>query len=143
MSSSGPVAETGQAVVDPAHRGRGLLGRLKEVALAAVLQRDLVGWYADAVAVHTLTQQSNRAHGGKLACVDLAISPQSEVFHGFPAQQQRVSCLLYFHWIKSPEPHTIHVPTRHREIVSSIYEHLDAPCNSARPGRPPGTARCA
>jgi anti-sigma regulatory factor (Ser/Thr protein kinase)/GNAT superfamily N-acetyltransferase len=127
MSSTGPVAETGQAVVDPAHRGRGLLGRLKELALAAARQRDLVGWYADAVTVHTLTQQSNRDHGGTLSCVDLAVSPKSEVFHGFPAQQQRVTCLVYFHWIQTPQPQTIYVPKRYREITATLYEHLQRP----------------
>ena len=37
-NQSGPVVEGGQAVVDPAHRGRGLLNRLKDVSLEEARQ---------------------------------------------------------------------------------------------------------
>jgi anti-sigma regulatory factor (Ser/Thr protein kinase) len=136
----GPVAEkTGQAVVDPAHRGRGLLNRLKDVALDEARGLDLTGWFADAVAVHTLTQKSNRDHGGHLTCVDLGISPKSEVFRGIAAEQpQRVTCLSYFHWLKPPEERTIHVPARYREIISAIYENLQCPARFADATAPAG-----
>src|SRR5262249_8181638 len=49
LNQSGPVAETGQAVVDPAHRGRGLLNKMKEVVLVEARRLDLVGLYSDAV----------------------------------------------------------------------------------------------
>src|SRR5690606_27404580 len=54
LNQEGPVAEGGQAVVDPAHRGRGLLDRMKDVALGEAARLKLFGWYADAVSVHTM-----------------------------------------------------------------------------------------
>ncbi len=137
LDQPGPVAESGQAAVDPAHRGRGLLSRLKELALDEARQRGLVGWYADAVAVHTLTQKSNADHGGHLTCVDLAISPQTERFRGIADQQpQRVTCLLYFHWLKPPVQRTVYLLERHRKIVAEIYAGLDCPMEFAA-GSPP------
>ncbi len=131
------MAESGQAAVDPAHRGRGLLSRLKDLALDEARQRNMAGWYADAVAVHTLTQKSNVDHGGHLTCVDLAISPQTEQFRGIADEQpQRVTCLLYFHWLKPPEARTVYLPERHRAIISAIYAGLDCPVEFAA-GSPP------
>jgi anti-sigma regulatory factor (Ser/Thr protein kinase)/GNAT superfamily N-acetyltransferase len=128
LTQEGPVAELGQAVVDPAHRGRGLLDRMKDAILEEADRLGLVGWYADAVAVHTLTQKSNVHHGGHLTGVQLGISPKTEAFRSIAEQQpQRVTCLLYFHWLKRPLARTIYVPDRHREIASAIYENLQCP----------------
>jgi anti-sigma regulatory factor (Ser/Thr protein kinase)/GNAT superfamily N-acetyltransferase len=139
LNQRGPVAENGQAVVDPAHRGRGLLSRLRDVAVEEAGRLDLVGWYADAVGVHARTQKSNVDHGGQLTCVDLAISPKTEVFRGFGGEQpQRVTCLMYFHWLKSPSQRTVHVPSRHREIVATIYDRLQCPVQYGTPAAPSG-----
>ncbi len=54
-NQTGPVAEGGQAVVDPAHRGRQLLDRLKTAAVQGARALGLTGMYADAVTVHTFT----------------------------------------------------------------------------------------
>ena len=63
----GPVAEVGQAAVDPTHRGRGLLDRMKSALEAEARSLGMAGWFADAVAVHTMTQQSKR--GSWRACL--------------------------------------------------------------------------
>ncbi|QDT72321.1 ATP-binding protein [Lacipirellula limnantheis] len=127
-SVAGPVVEGGQAVVDPSHRGRGLLDRMKEAALAEAARLELLGWYADAVAVHTRTQQSNISHGGRLTCVDLAIGPRTQEFRNISTHlPQRITCLFFFHWLTVPVRRTIFVPDRHRAIVAEIYAKLDAP----------------
>lgn len=135
---AGPVAEVGQAVVSPAHRGRGLLDRMKNLALAEAEKTDLMGWYADAVTVHTVTQKSNVAHGGQLSAVQLAISPKTEHFNSKGEQPQRVTCLMYFHWLKSPEKRMVYVPSRHEPIVGKIYERLRCPVEFQRGHAPTG-----
>jgi anti-sigma regulatory factor (Ser/Thr protein kinase) len=137
-NQAGPVAEGGQAVVDPAHRGRGLLDRMKDFSLEEARRLDLMGWYADAVTVHTLTQKSNDAHGGHLTAVDLATSPKTEKFGKSDVQPQRVTCLLYFHWLKQPEPRTVFVPERHHAIVGEIYERLECPIEYGADRAPTG-----
>jgi GNAT superfamily N-acetyltransferase len=127
-NQEGPVAEIGQAAVDPAHRGRGLFDQMKAALEKEAQGLGLVGWLADAVAVHIFTQQSNAHHGGHVCGVDLAISPKSEAFRNIAGvQPQRVSCVVYFHWLEQPQPRTIFVPSRHRDIVAAIYENLQCP----------------
>ena len=58
------MAEVGQAAVDPTHRGRGLLDRMSSALEAEARSLGMAGWFADAVAIHTMTQQSNVHHGG-------------------------------------------------------------------------------
>jgi anti-sigma regulatory factor (Ser/Thr protein kinase) len=133
-SVAGPVVEGGQAVVDPSHRGRGLLDRMKEAALAEAARLELLGWYADAVAVHTRTQQSNITHGGRLTCVDLAIAPRTQEFRNISTHlPQRISCLLFFHWLTDPTHRMIYVPERHQSIVAEIYNKLEAPMEFGHP----------
>ena len=128
----GPVAEVGQAAVDPTHRGRGLLDRMKLALEAEARSLGMAGWFADAVAVHTMTQQSNAHHGGHVCAIDLAVSPKSEAFRQISAEQtQRVSCVLYFHWLDEPRPRKVFVPARHREIIAAIYENLKCPTEFA------------
>jgi len=135
-NQEGPVAEGGQAVVDPAHRRRGLLDRMKQHALEEARGLDLIGWFADAVTVHTLTQKSNAAHGSQLTSVDLAIAPKKEHFDKRTEQPQRVTCLLFFQWLKPPSARAVYVPTRHRSIVGEIYRRLQCPIEF-RDGLPP------
>ncbi|WP_428308773.1 ATP-binding protein [Lacipirellula sp.] len=124
----GPVVEGGQAVVDPSHRSRGLLDRMKEAALAEAARLELLGWFADAVAVHTRTQQSNISHGGHLCCADLAIAPRTQQFRNISTDlPQRITCLMFFHWLTEPLPRTIFVPQRHQSVVAEIYAKLGAP----------------
>ena len=135
----GPVAEGGQAVVDPAHRGRGLLDRMKDAALAEAKRMNLVGVFADAVTVHTMTQQSDIKHGAHLTCADLAIAPRTEKFHNISTDlPQRLSCLLFFQWLEPPTPRTIYVPERHRAIVTKIYDNLECPVEFGTPAAATG-----
>jgi hypothetical protein len=127
-NQSGPVAEGGQAVIDPRHRSRGLLEQLKAQALQSAQELNLIGWYADAVSVHTFTQQSNARHGGHLTCVDLGIAPRTECFrHLAEHQPQRVTCLLYFHWLQTPQPRRVYLPERHSQVLRDIYSRLECP----------------
>ncbi len=133
-NQEGPVAEIGQAAVDPAHRGRGLLDRMKDALEKEAQALQLVAWYADAVAVHTFTQQSDAHHGGHVCGVDLAVSPKTETFRNIASRQpQRVSCVLYFHWLQSPQPRTVFMPSRHQEIVAAIYKNLQCPFEFGEP----------
>lgn len=138
-NQEGPVAEGGQAVVDPAHRGRGLLARMKEAAIDAARQLGLVGMYFDAVTVHAMTQKSDVDHGARLACADLGVAPKSEHFRGISDEQpQRVTCLLYFLWLQEPQPRTVCVPSRHREMTEAIYRNLLCPVTFGEEEDPAG-----
>ncbi|MCP4191865.1 MAG: GNAT family N-acetyltransferase [Planctomycetaceae bacterium] len=128
LNQAGPVAEVGQAAVDPRHRGRGLLNRMKAALQEEARSLGLVGWYADSVTVHTYTQQSNAHHGGHVCGLALAVSPKNESFRGIAQElKQRVSCVVYFHGLIEPELRTVYVPERHQEMVAAIYGNLGYP----------------
>jgi len=129
LNQPGPVAEGGQAVVDPAHRGRKLLDRLKGTAIEEARALELVGMYGDAVTVHTFSQKANVEHGAHLACVNLGMSPKNENFRGIAkeAQPQRITCVLYFLWLAAPTEQTVFVPAIHREAVAKLYANIGCP----------------
>jgi anti-sigma regulatory factor (Ser/Thr protein kinase) len=135
----GPVAEGGQAVVDPAHRGRGLLDRMKDAALAEARRIELVGVFADAVTAHTRTQQSDLKHGAHLTCADLAIAPRTMQFRNISTNlPQRLSCTLFFQWLSDPRPRTIFAPQRHGPILTMIYHQLQCPIEFGQATEPTG-----
>ncbi len=125
----GPVAEGGQAVVDPAHRGRRLLDRLKAAANAHAKEIGLAGVFADAVTVHKFTQKANIALGAKVCCANLGISPRSETFRGLaaPASPQRVTCLRYFLPLKPRPVRAVFVPVPYREMTGRILQQFGTP----------------
>lgn len=140
----GPVAEGGEAVVDPVHRGRKLLERMKETALTEARHIGLAGVYADAVTVHPYTQKSNVHFGAKLACVDLGIAPRNEHFLGLSGDQpQRISCLLYYRHLVEPELRIIFVPSRHKPIMEDIYQNLGFPVKFGEEQAPEGRGICS
>lgn len=121
-----PVAELGEAVVDPADRGHGLMDRLKELTLTEARQFGLRGVYADTVTVHTATQRSCRSHGGRPVCADLGISPKSEHFAGFGSDplKQRVTCILYHIPLQPMSGRTFRRLGRHTAFLEKIYSEL-------------------
>ena len=125
FNNEGPVAEVGQAAVDPRHRARGLLNQMKDALGSEAQSRGLAGWYADSVTVHIYTQKSNAHHGGHVCGVGLGVSPRNESFGGIAQTlAQRVSCVIYFHWLTEPEHRTVFVSERHQEIILDIYANL-------------------
>ena len=136
----GPVAEGGEAVVDPSHRGRKLLERMKETALKEAGRIGLVGVYADTVTVHPYTQKSNVHFGAKLACANLGIAPRNEHFFGMAEDQpQRVSCLLYYLHFGGPVQRKVcMVPDRHKPFMEEIYNNLGFPLEFGREKAPEG-----
>lgn len=125
FNDEGPVAEVGQAAVDPRHRSRGLLDRMKHSLTEEAISLGLAGWYSDSVTVHIYTQKSNATHGGHVCGIELGVSPKNETFAGFSRElSQRVSCVVYFHWLNTPVARTVFVPERHQAMVSEIYANL-------------------
>ena len=143
-NAGGPVAEGGEAVVDPAHRGRKLLEQMKKIALNEADRIGLAGVYADAVTVHPYTQKSNVHFGAKLACADLGITPRNEHFLGLSGEQpQRISCLLYYLHLGEPEKRNVCVPSQHKPIVEEIYRNLGFPVEFREERVPEGKGSCS
>jgi len=139
-NQAGPVAEGGQAVVDPAHRGRGLLGKMKAAALAHGRELGLKGVYASAVTLHVFTQKANLAYGAHLCSADLSVIPGSETLRAIdtPKTSQRETLLVYFIPFAGLRASSLSVPEPHRRMVSKIYEQFGVEAKWLEPSSPAG-----
>jgi len=94
---------------------------MKDAAIAEAKRLELVGLFADAVTVHTRTQQSDVKHGAHLTCVDLAICPSNESFKSIANQlPQRLACLLFFQWFMKPAAHNLRARTAWPDVDAYI-----------------------
>lgn len=126
----GPLAELGQLAVAPAHRGQGLR-KLMGDRLAEEIQRlGLVGLFAEAVTVHTISQEASDSRGLHVTALKL-LDWQADFkkLRGLAPEPgtQRESMVYYFKYLTSPAPARVCAPSRHREVLARIYANLGAP----------------
>ena len=142
----GTLAELGQLAVAPAHRGQGLRQRMGDRLQAEILRLGLVGLYAEAVTIHTISQEASESRGLHVAGIQLLdwqarfkqlrnLEPQTN--------PQRESMVFYFKYLAPPVPALICAPSRHREMLAKIYDNLEAPVEFLAPSGPGGPGQVA
>ncbi len=135
------VAEVGQAVVNPAHRGRKLLERMHTFLELEALKQDVAGLNILPVTSHLHSQKIAGNLGARVCGLVLGLLPHTVVFrklHDEPLPQ-RESCLFYFKYLKPPGASRIYPPEHHQQIIRRIYQHLEIPVTFAKPSRPSGS----
>ena len=130
------VAEVGQAVVNPAHRGRKLLERMHAFLEKEALRHGVVGLAALPVTGHVFSQKATDKLGSKVCGLLLGLLPRTVVFRKLRDEPlpQRESCLFYFKYLKTPGMSRIYAPERHHEILRGIYDHLGISVEFRQPG---------
>ena len=152
----GPLAELGLLAVAPLHRGQGLKQRLGERLQEEIRRLGLLGLYAEAVTVHTISQETCEAQGFHVAGIELLHAPihfkkleiiQHELGYqdntsgqGF---QGETALVFYFTHLAAPETTRVCAPDRHREILAKIYGNLGLPVEYLEPGPLAGLGRLA
>lgn len=120
------MAERGEAVVLPAHRGHHLLERMTERLSQEASKHGLHGIYAEPLTIHTFSQRNDERAGMPVCAVLLGANPES--FHPegvpFPTAGQRQSYLRTFRFVQQPVARTIHAPAPYREMLLKIYASL-------------------
>jgi len=122
-SDIGRIAESSEAVVSPAHRGRHLLERLRTALEEEARRMGLDGVIGYPVTTHVFSQRMEEKFGAILCGVALGQMPESTVFKniaGEPAAQ-RISTMFYFKYMASPPPALVYAPERHRPIMDRLY----------------------
>ena len=119
------VAELDHAVVAPANRKGGLLGRMTAL-LEEIGSKSLRGIYVQAVTSHTFSQRVIKNLGYKECALWMGLLPSSLFFKKIESNPliQRESCAGYYKAIRPPSMSKVYVPDRHREILRQIYQHL-------------------
>ena len=133
----GPIAEAGQAVVAPAHRERGLMERMHACLLEEGQRLGLRGICVQPVTAHPCSQRVQEEFGGRVCGVSLGVWPALAFKQiGEEVHPRRSTLMLYFNYLRPPEPATVHVPAHHRTMVERIYANLGGSVE-CRPGRAP------
>ncbi len=143
------VAETGMAVVDPRYRHHHLLESINSQRQQAIREMGLLGTYADAVAVHPITQKANVRIGACETGILLAEIPEFTTFRGLAERpHQRSSVVMFYHPVGEAPLRQVFLPPRHKALLESIYRRLGlrrtfhdmSPRDTADPGMSAGSS---
>jgi anti-sigma regulatory factor (Ser/Thr protein kinase) len=121
------VAESGEAVVSPPHRGRRLMERMRALLEEEGRAAGLVGVFGEATTNHVFSQRSDETVGCRVCGIVFGEWPASVTFKQIQPglQPQRLSYVVYFKFLQRPPTVVAHLPLRHRDVIRRIYAGLD------------------
>ena len=120
------VAESGEAVVDPRYRGRGLFEKIKNHLVEVVTPMHVAGIYGEAVTVHPYSQKGSIELGGRETGFLLGYSPGTITFQKISETEKprRQTVAMMFTPVAGSERETVYVPEVYRDLITGIYERL-------------------
>ncbi|MDD2321491.1 MAG: GNAT family N-acetyltransferase [Geobacteraceae bacterium] len=119
------VAETGQAVVNPRFRGRGLFETMKEKAAEHARAEGYYGFYSESVTIHPYTQKGNLKLGAGETGILLSYAPQRISFKNIDASvRNRQTTVLFYLRLNDEPERRVYPPDCHRAMVEKIYRRV-------------------
>jgi anti-sigma regulatory factor (Ser/Thr protein kinase)/RimJ/RimL family protein N-acetyltransferase len=120
------VMEIGQAVVAPAHRGRGILKELSDLLMEEAWQRRLTGLYVHAVTIHPFSQRVSLKYGFRESAVLLGYAPRHVQMKAFADRElpQRETVVYAYQPLHDEPCSRIYPPAHHRSMIARIYRNL-------------------
>lgn len=121
------LGELGQAVVDPKHRNRGLMKKMRVLLEEIATKKGLIGLYSAPVTSHIFSQRVNFNFSSRECCIDLGYVPQSVTFVDVPGEEslpQRETIVVFFKYLAPDKPHKVYLPAGHSRIIKRIYKNL-------------------
>ena len=124
-----PIADGCAAIVNPAHRGRGLLERMRHAAEDEAVRLGFAAYYSEPVTTHGRTQSESAKFGAHLCAIVLGGDPASFVPKAMQVTGagQRQSFTVYFKPLGPRETRAIFAPPAHRGMIERIYANLGLP----------------
>jgi anti-sigma regulatory factor (Ser/Thr protein kinase)/RimJ/RimL family protein N-acetyltransferase len=118
--------EIGQAVVAPAHRGRGIMQRLMDLLVNHARPRGLAGLYVHAVTLHPFSQRVCLKYGFRESAVLLGYAPSRVRMKRFADDHlpQRETVVYGYQPLHEPPRSVVYAPDHHRPMVARIYHNL-------------------
>jgi len=140
------VGETGQAVVDPRFRGRGLFKQTKTFVSEFARRKGMLGVFSESVTIHPYTQKGNLSLGARETGFLLGSIPQSMKFKAIHDQEQpqRQTALLFYLRVNQEPERIVYAPERHEAMIRRICERNGLRRTVAGAGvetAPPASAR--
>jgi serine/threonine-protein kinase RsbW len=120
-----PVAEAGQAVVDPRYRGHHLFPKMKTFLADRAREDGIYGLYSEATAVHPYSQKGNLHLGARETGYLLGYIPASVSYKeiGDERAGRRGSvALMYLRTNREPD-RVVYPPNPYESVVCRVVEH--------------------
>jgi anti-sigma regulatory factor (Ser/Thr protein kinase)/RimJ/RimL family protein N-acetyltransferase len=132
------MMEVGQAVVDPAHRRRGVMKGLMDLLMEHAYQQELTGLFIVAVTVHPFSQRAALRYGFRESGLLLAYGPRAVHFKKIADQQlpQRETVVYGYQPLHQEPRSCVYSPPQHRSIIARIYSNLGLEQEFASPEPP-------
>ncbi len=126
-SEGARVVESGEAVVDPRYRGRGIFQKMKDYLREYVAAKNVIGIYGEAVTIHPYSQKGSIELGGRETGFLLGYSPGTVTFHSISETERprRQSVAFMYTPVAPAEGRKIYVPLVYKDLIATIYERLD------------------
>jgi serine/threonine-protein kinase RsbW len=145
-----PLAEVGQAVVNPAYRNRGVLTGLDGTLLMEALRRALGAFYAQARTLHPYSQKASLKSGFRETAILLARYPGGVLTKGIadPDAPGREAVVYAYVSLRAEPRGLVFAPAHHRPMLERIYgnaglKRLFAPIPAGTPAIGAGGAPAA
>ncbi len=119
------VPEGGKLVVDPRYRGHHLAERLAGVRARVAENLGVAGIWFECVTNHAFSQKEVLSGGGAETGLLLGATPTSIAMEGLGnSHGGRHALLTMWSPVAGTTSSTVHVPTRHADLVATICERL-------------------
>jgi anti-sigma regulatory factor (Ser/Thr protein kinase) len=114
--------ETGMAVIDPAYRGHGILGRLQQLTNDEFARSGKIVRFGGAVTAHAVSQKSSIHNGNNEVGLMLGAVP-AEDFSSLETKAQGRGTIVYMAaLLGSRPPPQIVLPTGHEAFIARLYQ---------------------
>ena len=127
-----PIGEVGEAVVSPAHRGKGIMKRMMAALIEMAKERGLLGLFGEAITLHTISQRVNAKFGFSSTALLLGTFPSARIVGIEGDYGQRVSVIIDFLHLKERKETEFYAPVRYRRILKDIYRGLGVEAKAGR-----------
>lgn len=118
------VVESGEAVVDPRYRGRGIFQMMKNYLRDYVAEKNVLGIYGEAVTIHPYSQKGSLELGGRETGFLLGYSPGTVTFHNISEDERprRQSVAFMYTPVSAAGGRKVYVPQVYKDMIAKIYE---------------------
>jgi len=120
------IGESGQAIVDPRYRGKGLFRKIDDALNEHVQSMGLAGLYCEAITVHPYSQMAVITGGYHETGMLIGFTPGTMYFKSIQKEesQKRRPAVLFYKRLNEEQFRDVYIPPQHAGVINRIYHNL-------------------